>query len=196
MANYENKDTEIVLLNDKLIANDLTSSISTDYGVPTIPSHKLFKKAYADLTTADERISNLIEDVISTDLYSLSGKYEATKSAFETSCDAISDLIGSISTDLSNAITSDVKNLDNLQLSASQLSSEVNRLCTEIRDDLTAKYRWLSGETDKLCAAISNDVESKFVHTAGDNIAWLSVANGLSTTTFSANTSGKAIPTD
>ena len=105
-------------------------------------------------------------------------------------------MIGSISTDLSNAITADIKNLGDLQLSVSQISSEVNRLCADISNDLTAKYEWLSGEANRLCTELSDNVESKFVHKAGDSISWLSVANGLSTTSFRANTSGKAIPTD
>ena len=105
-------------------------------------------------------------------------------------------MIGSISTDLSNAITSDVKHLDDLQISATQISSKINNLCTEISNDLTAKYSWLSGEANRLCTELSDNVESKFVHKAGDSISWLNVANGLSTTSFRANTSGKAIPTD
>ena len=105
-------------------------------------------------------------------------------------------MIGSISTDLSNAITSDVKHLDDLQISATQISSKINNLCSEISTDLSAKYEWLSGEANRLCTELSDNVESKFVHKAGDSISWLSVANGLSTTSFRANTSGKAIPTD
>ena len=38
------------------------------------------------------------------------------------------------------------------------ISGEVDRLCSEISNDLTAKYSWLSGETDRLCIAISTAV--------------------------------------
>ena len=60
----------------------------------------------------------------------------------------------------------DVANLSayarQIELSASQISAEVNRLCTEISNDLTAKYSWLSGETDRLCTEISDDVVAKY----------------------------------
>ena len=129
MANYEYNKDELVLLNDKLVANSLSDSISTNYGVPTIPSQKLFKESYDKLSSDDKSISDFIEDVISADLYKLSGQYEGTKTEVEISCNAISNLIGSISTDLSNAITSDVKHLDDLQISATQISSKINSLC-------------------------------------------------------------------
>ena len=103
-------------------------------------------------------------------------------------------MIGSISADLSNAITSDVKHLDDLQISATQISSKINNLCSEISNDLTTKYSWLSGEASRLCTELSNNVESKFVHKAGDSISWLSVANGLSTTSFKSFIPGKDIP--
>ena len=130
MANYEYNKNELELLNDKLVANSLSDSISTNYGVPTIPSQKLFKESYDKLSSDDKSISDFIEDVISADLYKLSGQYEGTKADVEISCNAISSLIGSISTDLSNAITSDVKHLDDLQISAVQISSKINSLCT------------------------------------------------------------------
>ena len=90
-------------------------------------------------------------------------------------------MIGSISTDLSNAITSDVKHLDDLQISAVQISSKINNLCTEISNDLTAKYSWLSGEANRLCTELSDNVESKFVHKTGDTInGELAIENSLS----------------
>ena len=45
--------------------------------------------------------------------------------------------------------------IDNLELSTASISSEVNRLCSEISNDLTAKYSWLSGEV----ASNGNDIE-------------------------------------
>ena len=196
MENYNYNENELVLLNDKLVANSLSDSTTTKYGVPTIPSQKLFKESYDKLSSDDKSISDFIEDVISADLYKLSGQYEGTKTEVEVSCNAISNLIGSISTDLSNAITADVEHLDDLQISATQISSKINSLCAEISNDLTAKYSWLSGEANRLCTELSDNVESKFVHKAGDNVKWLSVGSSLSTTLFRANTSGKAIPTD
>lgn len=196
MANYNYNENELVLLNDKLVANSLSDSTTTKYGVPTIPSQKLFKESYDKLSSDDKNISDFIEDVISADLYKLSGQYEGTKTDVEISCNAISSLIGSISADLSNAITSDVKHLDDLQISAEQISSKINSLCTQISNDLTAKYSWLSGEANRLCTELSDNIESKFVHKAGDSVKWLSVGSSLSTTLFRANTSGKAIPTD
>ena len=79
MANYKYNENELVLLNDKLVANSLTDSTTTKYGVPTIPSQKLFKESYDKLSSDDKSISDFIEDVISTDLYKLSGQYEGTK---------------------------------------------------------------------------------------------------------------------
>ena len=38
------------------------------------------------------------------------------------------------------------------------ISGEVDRLCSEISNDLTAKYSWLSGETGRLCSEISTAV--------------------------------------
>ena len=194
MANYNYNENELVLLNDKLVANNLSDSTTTKYGVPTIPSQKLFKESYDKLSSDDKSISDFIEDVISADLYKLSGQYEGTKADVEISCNTISNLIGSISADISNAITSDVKHLDDLQISAAQISSKINNLCTQISNDLTAKYSWLSGEANRLCTELSDNVESKFVHKAGDNINWLSVANGLSTTSFKSFIPGKDIP--
>ena len=130
MANYNYNENELVLLNDKLVANSMSDSTTTKYGVPTIPSQKLFKESYDKLSSDDKSISDFIEDVISADLYKLSGQYEGTKADVEISCNAISNLIGSISTDLSNAITSDVMHLDDLQISAVQISSKINSLCT------------------------------------------------------------------
>ena len=181
MANYEYNKNELVLLNDKFVSNSLSDSISTNYGVPTIPSQKLFKESYDKLSSDDKSISDIIEDIISADLYKLSGQYEGTKADVEISCNAISSLIGSISTDLSNAITSDVKHLDDLQISAAQISSKINSLCTQISNDLTAKYSWLSGEASRLCTELSDNVESKFVHKTGDIInGELAIENSLS----------------
>ena len=181
MANYNYNENELVLLNDKHVANSLTDSISTNYGVPTIPSQKLFKESYDKLSSDDKSISDFIEEVISADLYKLSGQYEGTKADVEISCNAISNLIGSISTDLSNAITSDVKHLDDLQISAVQISSKINSLCTQISNDLTAKYSWLSGEASRLCTELSDNIESKFVHKTGDIInGELAIENSLS----------------
>lgn len=181
MANYNYNENELVLLNDKLVANSLSDSTTTKYGVPTIPSQKLFKESYDKLSSDDKSISDFIEDVISADLYKLSGQYEGTKADVEISCNAISSLIGSISTDLSNAITSDVKHLDDLQISAAQISSKINSLCTQISNDLTAKYSWLSGEANRLCTELSDNVESKFVHKTGDIInGELAIENSLS----------------
>ena len=181
MANYKYNENELVLLNDKLVANSLTDSTTTKYGVPTIPSQKLFKESYDKLSSDDKSISDFIEDVISADLYKLSGQYEGTKADVEISCNTISNLIGSISTDLSNAITSDIKHLDDLQISATQISSKINSLCIQISNDLTAKYSWLSGEASRLCTELSDNIESKFVHKAGDIInGELAIENSLS----------------
>ena len=181
MANYTYNENELVLLNDKAVTYALSASKTTKYGVPTIPSQTLFKETYDKLSTDDKSISDFIEDVISADLYQLSGQHECFKATVETSCDAISGLIGSISTDLSNAITSDVKHLDDLQISATQISSKINNLCTEISNDLTAKYSWLSGEANRLCTELSDNVESKFVHKTGDTInGELAIENSLS----------------
>ena len=181
MANYTYNENELVLLNDKAVTYALSASKTTKYGVPTIPSQTLFKETYDKLSSDDKSISDFIEDVISADLYQLSGQHEGFKATVETSCDAISNLIGSISTDLSNAITSDVKHLDDLQISATRISSEVNKLCSEISNDLTAKYEWLSGEANRLCTELSDNVESKFVHKTGDTInGELAIENSLS----------------
>ena len=58
--------------------------------------------------------------------------------------------------------------IDNLELSAADISSEVNRLCTEISNDLTAKYdklvrddSFISAEIGRLCTEISNDLTAK-----------------------------------
>ena len=59
--------------------------------------------------------------------------------------------------------------IDNLELSAADISSEVNRLCTEISNDLTAKYDklvaddgFISAEVGRLCSEISNDLTAKY----------------------------------
>ena len=84
MANYYNyNENELVLLNDKHVANSLTDSTITTYGVPTIPSQKLFKESYDKLSSDDKSISDIIEDVISANLYMLSGQYEGTKADVE-----------------------------------------------------------------------------------------------------------------
>ena len=83
MANYNYNENELVLLNDKLVANNLSDSTTTKYGVPTIPSQKLFKESYDKLSSDDKSISDFIEDVISADLYKLSGQYEGTKADVE-----------------------------------------------------------------------------------------------------------------
>ena len=83
MANYNYNKNELVLLNDKLVANSLSDSTTTKYGVPTIPSQKLFKESYDKLSSDDKSISDFIEDVISADLYKLSGQYEGTKADVE-----------------------------------------------------------------------------------------------------------------
>ena len=69
MANYTYNENELVLLNDKTVVSSLTSSISTTFGVPTIPSQKLFKETYDNLSGADKSISDFIETKISADLY-------------------------------------------------------------------------------------------------------------------------------
>ena len=65
--------------------------------------------------------------------------------------------------------------IDSLELSAANISSEVNRLCTEISNDLTAKYEklvaddsFISGEVDRLCSEISNDLTAKYSWLSGE----------------------------
>ena len=66
----------------------------------------------------------------------------------------------------------DVANLSayarQIELSASQISAEVNRLCTEISNDIVEKYEkliadddFISAEVNRLCTEISNDLTSK-----------------------------------
>lgn len=57
---------------------------------------------------------------------------------------------------------------EQIELSASHISSEVNRLCSEISNDLIAKYEkltvddsFISGEVGRLCSEISNDLTAK-----------------------------------
>ena len=77
--------------------------------------------------------------------------------------------------------------IDNLELSAADISSEVNRLCTEISNDLTAKHdklvaddNFISGEANKLCTEISNDLTAKYewlsneISSNDDDITYLS----------------------
>ena len=56
-----------------------------------------------------------------------------------------------------------------IELSASQISAEVNRLCTEISNDVVEKYEklvaadsFISGEVGRLCTEISNDLTAKY----------------------------------
>ena len=63
-----------------------------------------------------------------------------------------------------------------IELSASQISTEVNRLCTEISNDVVEKYEklvaadsFISGEVDRLCTEISNDLTSKYEKFSSDN---------------------------
>ena len=66
----------------------------------------------------------------------------------------------------------DVANLSayarQIELSASQISADVNRLCTEISNDVVEKYEklvaadsFISGEVGRLCTEISNDLTAK-----------------------------------
>ena len=66
----------------------------------------------------------------------------------------------------------DVANLSayarQIELSASQISAEVNRLCTEISSDVVEKYEklvadddFISAEVGRLCTEISNDLTAK-----------------------------------
>ena len=66
----------------------------------------------------------------------------------------------------------DVANLSayarQIELSASQISSEVNRLCSEISSDVVKKYEklvgddsFISAEIGRLCTEISNDLTAK-----------------------------------
>ena len=74
----------------------------------------------------------------------------------------------------------DVANLSayarQIELSASQISTEINRLCTEISNDLTAKYdklvrddSFISAEIGRLCTEISNDIVTKYSKLTSDD---------------------------
>ena len=76
--------------------------------------------------------------------------------------------------------------IDNLELSAANISSEVNRLCAEISNDLTTKYEklveddnFISGEVDRLCTEISNDLTSKYEKLVEDDSFISSEVNRL-----------------
>ena len=76
--------------------------------------------------------------------------------------------------------------IDNLELSAANISSEVNRLCTEISNDLTTKYEklveddnFISGEVDRLCTEISNDLTTKYEKLSSDDSFISSEVNRL-----------------
>ena len=77
--------------------------------------------------------------------------------------------------------------IDSLELSAADISSEVNRLCSEISNDLTAKYEklvgddnFISDEIGRLCSEISNDLTAKYewlsneIRSNDDDITYLS----------------------
>ena len=77
--------------------------------------------------------------------------------------------------------------IDSLELSAADISSEVNRLCSEISNDLTAKYEklvgddnFISDEIGRLCSEISNDLTAKYewlsneISSNDDDITYLS----------------------
>ena len=85
----------------------------------------------------------------------------------------------------------DVANLSayarQIELSASQISAEVNRLCTEISSDVVEKYEkliaddsFISAEVGRLCSEISNDLTAKYewlsneISSNDDDITYLS----------------------
>ena len=185
---YTFDSDDIYFLNDK----NIVSAINENARINGIPSQVLFKQIYNELSSADKALSDII-----------SAEFIEFKDTVETSCDNISTLIGSVSTDLSNAITTNSKHIDELQLSTEQISGEVSRFCAEISADVKAKYskltsddNFISAETGRLYAELSDNVENKFVHKEGDNVRWLSVANGLSATTLKVSTTGKEIATE
>ncbi len=66
--------------------------------------------------------------------------------------------------------------INDLEISASVISSEVNRLCSEISNDIEAKYseltsdgNFISAETNRLCTEISNDIEAKYSELTSDD---------------------------
>lgn len=74
----------------------------------------------------------------------------------------------------------DVANLSayarQIELSALQISAEVNRLCTEISNDVVEKYEklveddnFISGEVGRLCTEISNDLTAKYEKLSSDD---------------------------
>lgn len=84
----------------------------------------------------------------------------------------------------------DVANLSayarQIELSASQISAEVNRLCTEISNDVVEKYEkfvaddsFISGEVDRLCTEISNDLTTKYEKLSSDDSFISSEVNRL-----------------
>ncbi len=167
---YTFDSDDIYFLNDK----NIVSAINENACINGIPSQVLFKQIYNELSSADKALS----DIISTEMYGkLSAEFIEFKDTVETSCDNISTLIGSVSTDLSNAITTNSKHIDEVQFSTEQISGEVNKLCSEISTDVETKYskltadgNFISAETNRLCTEISNDIIDKYNElTAVDN---------------------------